>query len=313
MTQEKREIHFGVTLPQIKRTWAETKRAALRLEELGYDSLWVCDHLYGVPMPNLPILEGWTLLAAVAALTDRVVLGSLVTPPGFRNPAVFAKSLSTIDAIAPGRVIAGLGAGWFEPEFTAHGCPFGSTRERLERLEETAIILKQMFTQEAPSFSGRHFRIQQVIVSPRPQVPPLILIGGGGEKVLLRLAARYADIWNNMAVSQGELAHKVEVLKSHCREVGREFDTITVSQQTNVVIAAEEGVAREALQKAVRIYGGHMGNIEEHGIWGTPGQVAARLEAHVKLGCTQFVMEFFGRDPIPAAELFAAEVMPRFK
>src|SRR5262247_1935091 len=120
-------MHFGVTLPQIKRTWADARDAAVEFDRLGFDSVWVCDHLYGVPMPNLPILEAWSLLAAVAAITTRVELGTLVTPPFFRNPAVLAKQIATIDQIAGGRVIAGLGAGWFATEFEAYGCDFPSS------------------------------------------------------------------------------------------------------------------------------------------------------------------------------------------
>jgi len=119
-----RPVRFGVTLPQIKRTWAEASATAQELDALGYDSLWVCDHLYGVPMPSLPILEGWTQLSAVAAITKQAKLGTLVTPPFFRNPAVLAKQIATLDQIAPGRVIAGLGAGWFPPEFEQTGCAF---------------------------------------------------------------------------------------------------------------------------------------------------------------------------------------------
>ena len=112
-------VRFGVTLPQIKRSWQEASAAAIEFDRLGYDSLWVCDHLYGVPNPQLPILEGWTLLSAIAAITKQAKLGTLVTPPFFRNPAVLAKQIATIDQIAPGRVIAGLGAGWFPPETRA--------------------------------------------------------------------------------------------------------------------------------------------------------------------------------------------------
>src|SRR5262247_811125 len=136
-----RPVRFGVTLPQIKRSWAETSACAREIDALGFDSLWVCDHVYGVPMPNLPILEAWTLLAAVAAITERAKLGTLVTPPFFRNPAILAKQIATIEQIAPGRVIAGLGAGWFPPEFEQTGCAFPSTRERLRALEETVEIL----------------------------------------------------------------------------------------------------------------------------------------------------------------------------
>src|SRR6266446_5741242 len=119
-----RPIRFGVTLPQIKRTWAEARAAALEFDRLGFDSVWVCDHLYGVPLPNLPIFEAWSELAAVAAITERVELGTLVTPPFFRNPAVFAKQVATIDHVANGRVIVGLGGGWLAAEFEAYGCPF---------------------------------------------------------------------------------------------------------------------------------------------------------------------------------------------
>ena len=123
-----RPARFCVTLPQIKRSWQETSAAALEFDSLGFDSLWVCDHMYGVPIPTLPILEGWTLLSSIAAITERVKLGTLVTPPFFRNPAVLAKQIATLDHISNGRVIAGLGAGWFPPEFEQTGCSFPSTR-----------------------------------------------------------------------------------------------------------------------------------------------------------------------------------------
>ena len=162
-------LRFGVTLPQIKRSWEEAKAAAQCFDELGYDSLWVCDHVYGVPMPNLPILEAWSELAAVAATTSRAKLGTLVTPPFFRNPAILAKQIATVDHIAGGgRVIAGLGAGWFQPEFEGTGCAFPSTRERLRGLEEMVRILKGMWSEEKFSFEGKHFPVKDVICEPKP-------------------------------------------------------------------------------------------------------------------------------------------------
>src|SRR5207244_3870223 len=218
-----RPVRFGVTLPQIKRTWAEVRAAAVEFDRLGFDSVWVCDHLYGVPLPHLPIFEAWSELAAVAAITERVELGTLVTPPFFRNPAVFAKQVATIDQVANGRVIVGL--------------------------------------------------------------------GGGGERVLMGIAARHADIWNNLAALQGDLGAKVEALGRRCREVGRDFDSLEVSQQCLVVIAETEDGARGALERAGRIYGGHMGaGLEAHGIWGTPAQVIERIRRHTALGCTLFVL-----------------------
>src|SRR5881628_732883 len=149
-----RPVRFGVTLPQIKRTWAETSACAREIDALGFDSLWVCDHVYGVPLPNLPNLEAWTLLSAVAAITERAKLGTLVTPPFFRNPAILAKQIATIDQIASGRVIAGLGAGWFATEFEAYGCPFPGIGDRLRALRETIEVLKRLWTEERVTFEG---------------------------------------------------------------------------------------------------------------------------------------------------------------
>jgi F420-dependent oxidoreductase-like protein len=309
-----RRVHFGVTLPQIKRTWDEARAAAVEFDRLGFDSVWVCDHLYGVPMPNLPILEAWSELAAVAAVTEQVELGTLVTPPFFRNPAVLAKQVATIDQIAGGRTIVGLGCGWFASEFEAYGCPFPPIGERLRALEETVEVMKRLWVEERVTFEGRHVTVRDAMCEPKPGRRPPILIGGGGEKVLLRIAARHADIWNNLAVMQPELGRKVEVLRRHCDAVGREPESIEVSQQCMVVIAETEDGARAALEKAQRIYGGHMGaGLEAHGIWGTPERVIERIERHRALGCSLLVMEFFGRDTREPARLFAEKVLPAFR
>jgi len=304
-----------VTLPQIKRSWEEARAAAVEFDRLGFDSVWVCDHLYGVPMPTLPILEGWSLLAAVAAVTTRVELGTLVTPPFFRNPAVLAKQIATVDQIAGGRVIAGLGAGWFATEFEAYGCPFPATvGARLRALAEAAEIMKRMWTEPSVTFAGRHFTVHDGVCEPKPVRRPPILIGGGGERVLMGIAARHADIWNNLAVAQPELGRKIEALRRRCAEIGRDPDTLEVSQQCLVVIAADEATARKGLERAPQLYGAHMGaHLEEHGIWGTPAQVIERIERHRRLGCTLFVIEFLGRDTREPARLFAEQVIPAFR
>src|SRR5262245_22138653 len=239
-----RPVRFGVTLPQIKRTWAETSACAREIDALGYDSLWVCDHIYGVPLPNLPIVEAWTLLAGVAAITERAKLGTLVTPPFFRNPAMLAKQIATIDQLAPGRVIAGLGAGWFQPEFEQTGCAFPNTRERLRALEEMVEILKRMWTQEKATFEGRHFCVKNAFCEPKPATRPEILIGGGGEQVLMGIAARHADVWNNMAVFQAQLPNKVAALRRRCEQLGRDPASIEISQQCVVVMAGAGNGAR---------------------------------------------------------------------
>ncbi len=304
-------IHFGVTLPQIKRTWDETRAACQEFEALGYDSVWVNDHLYGIPGPQLPIFEAWTTLAAVGSITSRVELGTLVSPVGFRNPALLAKMAATLDNITNGRVIVGLGGGWFEMEFSGYGFDFPPLPVRLQQLEEAVRLMKAMWTEGQPSFAGKHFRADGVFCEPKPVRKPYppVLIGGGGEQVLLRIVARHADIWNNLAVNQGELAHKVARLHEHCRAVGRDPQSIQVSQQTMVVIGKDDADAQAKLTKAQAIYGGHLGQ----GIVGTPEQCIAKIREHAAAGCTMFVIEFFGRDTREPARLFAQTVLPAFK
>ena len=309
-----RPVRFGVTLPQLKRSWDEARTAALEFDALGFDSVWVCDHLYGVPTPAVPIFEAWSELAAVAAVTERVELGTLVTPPYFRNPALLAKQIATIDQISNGRTIAGLGAGWFGAEFEGYGCDFPPLGERMRALEEMAKILKLMWSEERASFEGRTATIHEVICEPKPVRRPPILIGGGGERVLMGIVARHADIWNNMGVFQAQLAAKLDALHRRCDAEGRDFETLEVSQQCVVVLSEDDAAARTALEKAKKIYGGHMGGaLEEHGIWGPPERVIDGIERHRKLGCTHFIMEFFGRDTRIPARLFADKVMPAFQ
>lgn len=304
------KMHFGVTLPQMKRTWDETKAACLEFEALGYGSVWLNDHLYGIPGPHVPIFEAWTTLSAVGAISSRVQLGTLVSPVGFRNPALLAKMVATLDNITGGRVIVGLGSGWFEMEFSGYGLAFPSLKARLQQLDEAATLMKQMWTEAQPSFSGKHFRTTDVYCEPKPvQKPhPPVLIGGGGERVLLRLAAKHADIWNNLAVHQGQLAHKVAVLRQHCAAIGRDPSSLRVSQQTMVVIGRDSADAQAKVEKAQALYGGHLGQ----GIAGTPQECIDKIHEQAAAGCTMFIIEFFGRDTREPARLFAEKVMPAF-
>jgi len=304
-------IHFGVTLPQIKRTWSETRATCQEIESLGYDSVWLNDHLYGIPGPHIPILEAWTTLSAVGAITSRVQLGTLVSPVGFRNPALLAKMAATLDHITGGRLIVGLGSGWYEMEFSGYGFEFPPLATRLQQLDEAAILMKQMWTEEQPSFTGKHFHTNGVYCLPKPEHKPHLplLIGGGGERVLLRLAARHADIWNNLAVHQSQLAHKVDVLRRHCAAIGRDPASIQVSQQTMVVIGKDEADAAAKVERARAIYGGHLGA----GIAGTPQACIEQIRTHAAAGCTMFIIEFFGRDTREPARLFAETVLPELR
>ena len=160
---------------------------------------------------------------------------------------------------------------------------------------------------------GTHYSVSDVVCEPKPATPPPILVGGGGEKILMGIAARYADCWNNMAVSQGQLAEKAAAFTRRCEEVGRDPAEVEISQQCTVVIAEDEPTAKAALEKAHKVYGGHMGaGLEAHGIWGHPDRVIDCIERHREHGVSLFVIEFFGRDTREPARLFAETVMKHY-
>jgi alkanesulfonate monooxygenase SsuD/methylene tetrahydromethanopterin reductase-like flavin-dependent oxidoreductase (luciferase family) len=171
-------VHFGVTIPQIKRTWEESRDASREFEAMGFDSLWVCDHLYGPQSPQIPILEAWSLISAVAAVTSKVEIGTLVTPAGMRNAPQLGKVIATIDNIAEGRIIPGLGAGWMPREFSDFGVPFLPTSQRLIQLRETVEVLKRMWTEPSVSYDGKDVKATTLVCEPKPVRVPPILIGG---------------------------------------------------------------------------------------------------------------------------------------
>ena len=176
------------------------------------------------------------MVSAIAAITERVEIGTLVTPVGMRNAAQLGKTIASIDNIAGGRIIAGLGAGWMPREFTDFGVPFLSTGDRLGQLAETVELLRRMWgDEEEVSYDGQFIKADHVVCQPKPPRRVPILIGGAGEQVTLKITAREADIWNNLAGFQPELEHKVGVLKRHCDQIGRDFSEITVSQQLSLI------------------------------------------------------------------------------
>lgn len=309
-------VHIGVTVPQIKRSWAESVAAATELEELGFDSLWVCDHLYGPQSPSIPILEAWSLLAALAARTERVQLGTLVTPVGMRNPAHLGKVIATVDAIAGGRVIPGFGVGWMPREHTDFGMPFLDAGERIDQMEEVIGFLRQLWDPEVEevTMDGTFVQADHLVCLPKPPRRPPIMIGGAGEKKVMPMAARMADLWNNPSVCQDELPHKVAVLRAAAEKAGRDPDDVGVSQQCLVIIAPDEASAEAQIDTAERVFGGHLGNPRgDLAIAGGPERVVEQIQRHVELGCTTFMCEFFGRDIREPARVFAAEVLPHLR
>ena len=217
---------------------------ATAAEESGFDSVWVMDHFFQLPPmggPAAPMLDSYTLLGALAARTSTVRLGAMVTGVTYRNPAHLAKIVTTLDVISAGRAILGIGAAWYDAEHEGLGFDFPPLGERLDRLEEALQVCRAMFREKAPSFEGRYYRIHEARNVPPPVQPggPPILVGGGGEKRTLRLVARYADMCNFFG-DPATVAHKVDVLRGHCRDVGRDPSEVTVSRLSTLVLTANE-------------------------------------------------------------------------
>jgi F420-dependent oxidoreductase-like protein len=219
---------------------------AVRAERSGFDSIWVMDHFYQLPMvgpESLEMFDAYTLLAAIAARTSTARLGTMVTGVTYRNPAHLAKIVTGLDVISGGRAILGIGAAWNESEHMGYGFDFPPTVERFERLEEAVQICRAMFTEERPSFQGKHYRIERALNSPRPVTPggPPVLIGGSGEKRTLNLVARYADACNLFG-DAATVRHKLAVLDRHCETVGRDNAEITKTKLGQLLIAPPGGL-----------------------------------------------------------------------
>ncbi|HXM54839.1 MAG TPA: LLM class F420-dependent oxidoreductase [Candidatus Dormibacteraeota bacterium] len=217
---------------------------ACAAEAAGFDAVTLMDHFYqlgGVGPEDEPMFEAYTTLGALAARTTRVRLATLVTGVTYRNPALLAKTVTTLDVISRGRAILGIGAAWHEAEHAGYGFDFPPIGERMDRLDEALTICRAMFTQERPSFAGRHYRIDRALNSPRPIQPggPKIMVGGGGERRTLRIAARHADL-SHWWVSLDELKHKTEVLERHCEAEGRDVATIVRTIGAPVVLVEDE-------------------------------------------------------------------------
>jgi F420-dependent oxidoreductase-like protein len=227
---------------------------AVAAEEAGFDTLMVMDHFYQLPLlgpTDHEMFESYTLLGALAARTERVKLGTLVTGVTYRNPAILAKIVTALDVISRGRAFLGIGAAWFDVEHDALGVDFPPVKERFERLEEALTICRAMFRGERPTFDGKHYRVKDAINSPAPITPggPPIMIGGSGEKKTLRFMAQYAEM-ANFTSGYDELPHKLEVLAQHCDDVGRDINTINKTPLGSLIVGQtmEEAEAkRDAL------------------------------------------------------------------
>jgi len=229
-------------------------RQAKAAESAGFGMVTVMDHLYqigGLGAPNDPMLEGWSVLNALARETSKVRLATQVSGITYRNPALVAKMATTLDVISGGRAVLGLGAAWNEEEHIAFGYDFPSVKERMDRLDEGLAIAKAMFRGEQPTIDGRYYRVQKVINSPLPVQAggPRVMVGGGGEQRTLRIAAKYADITHWFPLGMEVLKHKDELLVKYCADIGRDPATIERAMNSPVMITGDAARRQEVLER----------------------------------------------------------------
>ena len=313
-------LRFGLRVPQDVTDVGELRAIAQTAEQLGYHSLWLYDHFHTVPRTEIqPTFECWTTMAALAEATSRIRLGQLVTCALYRNPGYLAKVSACVDVISGGRVDLGLGAGWKQDEFDAYDYPFPKIRERLDRMADTARILKAMWTEEKATVTGKYLKVKDAVNEPKPlQRPhPPLWIGSQGPKVGLRMVAELAEGWNHnrgMAVFE----EKLGILHQHCRDLGRDPETMRVSVERTCAIFNDDG-ERQAFIK--RCWPGvnpeRLKGFLDESCTGTPQAVAKELNFYIERGAELIILWFQDLADVGSGtsmpERFMREVKPLLK
>jgi F420-dependent oxidoreductase-like protein len=291
------------------------KKTALYAEKSGFDSFWVMDHFFQIPQVGKleePMLEGWSTISALAAVTRKIRVGTLVTGSIYRNPAVLAKMGATVDVLSNGRLFMGIGAGWFETEANAYDIPFYTVPERLKRLEEALQIIKGMWTNDRFSFRGKYYRISEALCYPKPvQKPcPPILVGGSGEKVTLKLVAKYGDACNLVGGAKTVKA-KLEKLKEHCKAVGRDYDDI-LKTKLGLLIIGEDDKEVSLMVQRHRQPGLTDEQYSEWVTYGTPKRVIHKIQELINAGLQYLIFNIAYGNEERVLKLFVEGVMPEF-
>lgn len=326
-------MRFGAFVPQGWRLdlagidvgdhWDTIVQVATTIESSGYESLWVYDHFHTVPVATQEVTyEAWTLMAALAVATDTVRLGQMCTCNSYRSPAYLAKVAASIDAISGGRIEMGIGAGWYEHEYQGYGYEFPKASVRIGMLREGVEIMQRMWTEESVSYDGRYYQLDGAICSPRPLQDPHIpfWIAGGGEKLTLDVAARYAA-YTNFGQTLDVFKHKSEILAGHCQDVGTDFDAITRSTNFNAIIGEDEAEVAERIAWVKSHYEPFVGERVERlvdanyrgsgGFSGTPDQWIELLQPWKDAGMDYAILWFQDAAfTTRGIELFAEKVMP---
>jgi F420-dependent oxidoreductase-like protein len=289
---------FGVQLPNFSgfdsaSLFDHIAGLATAAESAGYDSVWVMDHFFQLPPlggPDEPMLEAYTLLGALAARTGRVQLGTLVTGVTYRNPAILAKIVTTLDVISRGRAILGIGAAWYDAEHQGLGVAYPGNRERLDMLEEAVQVCRAMFSGDDVSFTGAHYRLDHARNLPRPVQAggPKIMIGGGGEKRTLRLVAQYADKCN-VTGDVTTLARKIDVLRRHCADVGRDPAEIDVTWMTPLILTTSDQNTAE--MREMLAAGGSAAETAGFTV-GQPQEIPDLIAGHIEAGADEVIFSF---------------------
>lgn len=305
---------FGIYLPQVGFTFAELLERALLCEQLGFDSLWLMDHLYPPELPDVPSFEAWTLATALLARTERLRIGHLVLSATFRHPALLAKMATSLDVISNGRLELGLGSGSYAPEHERAGLTWGSARERAVLLAETLEILTRAFAAPRCDFAGERFVVRDLPNVPPPvQRPrPPIHVGGAGERLTLPLVARFADVWNCPTYALGAADAKRAALLRACAAIGRDATTLRCSLEAVLVLVAERAQVDAARALALRRFAGSGWGVEDGGFVGTPDDVVARIRDAIMRGFSSFVFFTHDRAAPATLRLFAERVRPAF-
>ena len=269
--------------------WDKVVELAVLAEELGFDSLWVYDHVHNVPKPaHEAVFECWTTLAALSQRTSRIRLGQMVGCNSYRNPALLAKITSTLDVISGGRLDWGIGAGWYENEYKGYGYEFPAPKVRIAMLGEAVEIVRSMWTEAETTYDGRYYTLRRANCDPKPlqQPHPPVLIGGGGEQLTLRVVARLADR-ANFGGNPEQWARKREILKQHCKDVGRDEDEIEKTWSPEVFIRESEAELAEGGSRS--LWNEPFESWRAGNLVGTPEQVAEKIQEYAALGCTSFM------------------------
>jgi F420-dependent oxidoreductase-like protein len=315
---DKHPIRFGVQTGQQNIEWEQLRSFWGKADGWGYDSLWVFDHFYPIfTDPTGPCLEGWTLLSALSQNTKRARIGALVNGNTYRNPSLTAKMAATLDNLSGGRLNLGIGAGWFEAEHRSLGFDFKTVGGRLQALDESCQIIKGMLTQEKTTLKGKHYSVVDAICNPKPiQKNMPLMIGGHGEKVLLKLVAKHADMWNMGNADAAEMKRLIGVIERHGDTVGRNTDEIEKTLMLALCYKAPKQ-REEMLSSMVAMMGQTTPErARDMMVVGSKQECVDKIEGYIKAGVTHFIFLYSPSPPLTTEEevqAFAEEVIPQFR